>query len=118
MSNKGSSRLSENALAEAAIGALALACDDGSDLLLGRRMGATLRSVRGVRAIAFTVAVTAGRRIQLAHELREALLVIAGIVFIVVRSVAGLLGALAFFLVGLEHGALDDLAAGGVDRMS
>src|SRR5205085_1381454 len=43
--------------------------------------------------------------------------VLAGVVLVVGADVAGLLGALALFVVGLEHGALNHLAAGRVDRV-
>src|SRR5207247_9590014 len=43
---------------------------------------------------------------------------ITGVVLVVGADVAGLLGAFAFFLVGLDDGGLDDFAASGVDGMS
>src|SRR5690348_11783697 len=52
--------------------------------------------------------------VQLADDLREAGVVVA-VEVVVGAHVAGLLGALLLLVVGLEHGGLDDLAAGGVD---
>src|SRR5205807_1423981 len=69
--------------------------------------------VAAVRSVA--VAGSACRRIQLADDLRVGIKV--GIVVVVGTDVAGLLGSLFLLLEGLDYRALDDFAAGGVDRM-
>src|SRR5437660_971894 len=83
-------------------------------VILPARMVAA-RTVGTVSAVLAPVGTA--RCVQLADHLRQAALEVAGVEVIVVAHVARLLGPLAFFLVGFEHSALDDLPAGGVDRM-
>ena len=52
-----------------------------------------------------------------ARVARAVVVVIAAVVVVVGADVAGLLRPFAFLLIGLDDRALDDLAAGGVDRV-
>src|SRR5216683_4556365 len=83
-------------------------------VVLPARMVAA-RTVSIVSAV--LVPIGTARRVQLADHLRQAPVEVAGVEVIVVAHVARLLGPFAFVVVGFEHGALDDLPAGGVDRM-
>src|SRR4051812_42443174 len=71
-------------------------------------------AVGGVGAVALGAAGAGAAHLT---EEREVVLVFAGVVLVIRADVAGLLGALLFFVIGLEDGALDHLAAGRVDRV-
>src|SRR5438105_4696376 len=68
-------------------------------------------AVRGVCAVALLAAI------EFADDVAQAVFVIAAVVIVVAAGIAGLLRAFAFFLVCLDDGGLDHLAAGGVDRV-
>src|SRR5262249_12045292 len=77
--------------------------------------GAGMRAARSMSSVR-PVAVAALRGVQFADDVRKARVIIA-VEVVVRKDVAGLLTALALFLVGLDNGRLDHFAAGGVDRM-
>src|SRR5947207_1305017 len=73
---------------------------------------AAARAVRAVRAVA------ARRRPQLADHLSVARRLVVAVVVVVGADVAGLLGAFLLGVESLQDGALNDLAARRVDRVS
>src|SRR5260370_2258762 len=62
---------------------------------------------------AMLAAVAASGSVQIADQSRIALIIL-GFVVVIIADVAGLFGPFPFFLVGLEHGRLDDFTASGV----
>src|SRR5579859_1447411 len=96
----------QNAGAEA-LGALVLASG-----LIGRLL-AMDGAAGALRAVAARTAI------HFADDLRIAggCTVVIAVEVVVSADVAGLLGAFALGVIGLEHGGLNDLAAGGVDRV-
>src|SRR5437867_4454477 len=81
---------------------------------VGRLVATTVRAARPVGCVRAKVAAVLGAG-HLPDDVRETVLVVAGVVLVVGADVAGLLGPLFFLLVRLQHRRLDDLAAGGVN---
>src|SRR5262249_37414797 len=107
----------QDAGAEAAVAALLVAGRHGglAVLAVAVRAARAVRRLRRVRAVA--ARALAGRAVQLGDQRRVRLLDIPAVVVVVGADVAGLLGALLLLLEGAQHGRLDDLAAGRVDRV-
>src|SRR5262245_38134628 len=87
-----------------------VACADGA--LTGAV--SPLRPVRAVAAVP-GAAVGSARCVQLGYQSRVTIVALR-IVVVVGADVTRPLGPLLLLLEGLDHGALDHLAAGGVDR--